>query len=220
MTNTAKQQIIFFVGPDKTGKTNIAKAVSASSGVPYFKASSEHASFMNKRDLFINQLRYADMRVFDLIKQTGLSVIFDRGYPCEYVYAAVTGRQTDLEMLRLEDDSYASIDAKIVFCYRSSYDNLCDDIDPTIDSKKLQELSDRYCEFIDKFTHCKVMKLCVDDENLSEQSDRVLAFMSLTTENHDNSLVPKRKLVNIIEDGSATTFIYKNFELQSCDIIS
>lgn len=178
MKNTSKQHVIFFVGPDKTGKTNIAKAVSKISGVPYFKASSEHGSFLNKRDLFINQLRYADMRVFDLIKQTGASVIFDRGYPCEYVYAAVTNRETDLEMLRLEDDSYASIGAKIVFCHRTTYDNLSDDIDPTIDSKKLQELSDCYDEFISKFTRCKVLKLCVDDENLITQVRAVLNFMS------------------------------------------
>lgn len=173
-----KQQIIFFIGPDKTGKTNIAKALAVCLNVPYFKASSEHTSFCSKRELFINQLRYADMRVFDLINQTKLSVIFDRGYPCEYVYSKVTKRDTDHAMLRAEDDAYASIDAKIIFCYRSSYDGLCDDIDETINSDKLKELSDEYFAFVDTYTKCKVLKLCVDSQNLTEQVSRILKFLT------------------------------------------
>ena len=59
-----KQQIVFFVGPDRCGKTEISKATSAAIGVPYFKASSEHDSFLSskvtKREAFLNQLRYAD----------------------------------------------------------------------------------------------------------------------------------------------------------------
>lgn len=175
-TNSA-QQIIFFVGPDKTGKTNIAKALAQRLNIAYFKASSEHNSFANKRELFLNQLRYADMRVFDLIKQTNLSVIFDRGYPCEYVYSAVTNRETDHKMLRLEDDSYASLDAKIIFCYRTTYENLCDDIDPSINSEKLQELSDAYARFISEFTRCRTLKLCVDSENLEQQISTITKFL-------------------------------------------
>ena len=166
-----------FVGPDKTGKTNIARAVSETLKIPYFKASSERSTFCDDRSQFIEQLRHADMRAFDLIKQTGVSVVMDRAYPCEYAYSAVTGRPTDLEMLRAEDDAYASIGAVIVLCYRTSYAGLRDDLDESIDAAKLWELTRAYFTFAEKFTKCRVLKLCVDSEDLQSQVSQVITFV-------------------------------------------
>lgn len=174
-----KQQIIFFVGADMCGKTQIAKEVSRITGIPYFKASSEHSSYLSKQDLFLNQLRYADMRVFDLLRQTRQSIIFDRGYPCEKVYASVMGRKTDEDLLRLEDESYASLGAKIVICYRNSYKDIVDDLDPNINESVLNELTQKYIEF-SRWTKCKTLLLNVDDENLRREVEDIVNFFNVS----------------------------------------
>jgi|SRR5579863_1085758 len=175
-----RQRIVFFVGPDMCGKTEISKALSRVTDIPYFKASSEHDAFLSsrvsKRELFLNQLRYADPRVMDLLKQTGASVIFDRGFPCEYAYSKVFDRETDDKMLRHLDEQWAKLDARIVLCCRSGYSGIVDDLDPTVKGETLARLHDAYMDFA-SWTQCKVLKLNVDDENLQRELDEVHYFI-------------------------------------------
>lgn len=174
------QRVIFLCGPDMCGKTQIAKRLSDELCVPYFKASSEHSVYLDNKTQFVNQLRYADPRVADLLQQTGHSVIFDRGYPCEWVYSSVFKRQTDLEALRLLDEAYAAMNALIVICVRSTYDNIVDDLDPNIDSQKLEEISSAYMRFA-TWTKCDTLILNVDDENLEREV--VAIILRLATRN-------------------------------------
>lgn len=169
-------QVVMIVGPDMTGKTEIAKEFSRQTGISYFKATSERDTYLNKKDLFINQLRYADMRVFDLLKQTKLPIIFDRAYPCEMSYSQVFRRPTDLEMLSRVDEAYASIGTKIVVCYRSSYEGIVDDIDPGITAAVLANLTEAYREFA-RQSKCEVYFLNVDDEDLEREVAEVRLFI-------------------------------------------
>lgn len=180
MNRIPGQQLIFFVGPDMCGKTEISKAVAFATGIPYFKATSEHTSFLSSRvsknDQFLNQLRFADPRVLDILRQTGHSVVFDRGFPCEYAYSKVMGRETDMVMLRHVDESYAGLRAKIVFCHRSSYKGIVDDLDPTVKEDTLEEIHAAYIDFL-RWTKCEVLILNVDDENLNREVTEVLDFV-------------------------------------------
>lgn len=180
LNTTLGQRIVFFVGPDMCGKTNIAHAVSQATGIPCFKASSEHDSYLSskasKREAFLNQLRYADPRVFDVLKQTGYSLIFDRGFPCEAVYSRVMGRETDQVMLAHMDEMWASIDARVVFCHRSSYAGIVDDLDPNIKEVTLQRLHNAYVDFAN-VTRCKVLRLNVDDEDIVREVSEVVGFI-------------------------------------------
>jgi hypothetical protein len=175
-----KQVILFFVGPDMCGKTQIAQELSRVIGVPYFKATSEHEDYLSskvtKREEFLNQLRYADPRVFDVLNQTGYSMVFDRGFPCEAAYSKVMGRETDMTMLHHMDEMWASIDARIVFCYRSSYAGIVDDLDSNIDSVVLQGIHDAYLDFL-SWTRCKVINLNVDDENLNREVMEIIEHL-------------------------------------------
>ena len=175
-----RQRIVFFVGPDRCGKTEISTALSKVTDIPYFKASSEHDAFLSsrvsKRELFLNQLRYADPRVMDLLRQTGASVIFDRGYPCEAAYSKVFNRETDIKMLQHLDEEWAKLDARIVLCHRTSYAGIRDDLDPTIEHHALNLIHDAYFEFA-SWTKCKLLKLNVDDENLQRELDEVHYFI-------------------------------------------
>lgn len=162
------QKIVFFVGPDMTGKTNIAKAYSRASRIPYYKCSTEHDAFINKQDRFINDLRYGVTHLLDVLTQTGYSLIFDRGYPCEWVYSQYFNRQTDFDLLTKIDKKYADLGATIIVCSRSSYVGIKDDLDNSIDAAALKKIDSLYREFI-KITDCKGVILNVDDENLSRQ---------------------------------------------------
>lgn len=166
------------------GKTQIAQAVSKVLGVPYFKASSEHDSYLSskvtKRDAFLNQLRYADPRVFDVLKQSGYGLVFDRGFPCEYAYSKVFNRDTDEKMLKHMDGMWSSIDARIVLCQRSSYEGIVDDLDAKINSKVLAKVHEAYEDFA-SWTRCKVFRLNVDDENLNREVLDIISYLQGTT---------------------------------------
>jgi hypothetical protein len=172
-----KQQLVVVSGPDMCAKTEISTALSYVTGVPRFKASSEHNTFLNKSDLFINQLRYADTRLVDFIKQTGASAIFDRAWPCEFAYSKALYRQTDHDVLRHVDSEMADMGAVVVVCHRSSYKDIVDDLDPTIEEVKLAKIEQAYREFIESHTKCRSMFLNVDDHNLIRQVGDVLKFL-------------------------------------------
>lgn len=176
------QRIIVFEGCDRVGKTNIAKALSHATGIPTFKATSEHDAYLSskvsKRELFLNQLRYADPRVCDLLRQTRQSVIVDRSWPSEYVYSRVMKRETDAMMLEHIDEEWSKLGAEVIVCYRTSYDGIVDDIDPNIDAPVLRELTDRYFEFAE-WSKCKVHKLNVDDEDLKRELNETFQLLKM-----------------------------------------
>jgi hypothetical protein len=168
------------VGPDMTGKTQIAKELSKRTGIPYFKASSERTTYLETKvtrpELFLNQLLYADPRAFDLAKQVGFSMVMDRAYPCEAVYSQVMERKTDMDAIHVMDGLWASLGAKIVICYRSSYEGIVDDIDEKITAPVLKRLTEAYFAFSD-WTRCDVLRLNVDDEDLNREVEEICLWL-------------------------------------------
>jgi hypothetical protein len=164
-------------GPDRCGKSNIIAELSLRLHIPVFKASNEHENFLSRQDRFINELRYADPRMHDLLHQTGLSVLVDRAYPCEWVYSQFFKRETDWLMLRTMDEKYAKLGTKIVICTRKSFAGIKDDLNPKLDEVALQKLSDLYADFV-KWTKCKTYTLYVDDENLDREVNEIIAFLN------------------------------------------
>ena len=173
-----QQKIIAVVGPDMCGKTEISKALSKKLGLPYFKASSEHETYLRSPDQFISQLRFADTRMTDFLKQTGHSVIFDRAWPCEYAYSKVFNRQTDHDVLTRIDEQMARMGAKIIVCHRTSYKGIVDDIDPTIMEDRLLTLDNAYMEFT-RWTKCSTFLLNVDDEDLKRELNDISTWLGV-----------------------------------------
>lgn len=171
-----KQSVIVICGPDMTGKSQITAELSRRTGIPSFKASTEHDTFLSKQELFALQLRHADTRMVDFLKQTGHSVIFDRSFPCEFVYSRVLNRQTDCVALAKVDIAMAALGARVIVCHRSSYDGIVDDLDPSITGDKLRALDTEYKNFV-KWTKCKTMMLNVDDEDLEREVNEVMQWL-------------------------------------------
>lgn len=172
------QHVIIFLGPDRCGKTNIAQELSIQTGIPYFKPSEERLTYLNNQNKFIFDIKYADPRMADFLYQTGHNVIFDRGYPCEWVYSNFLNRQTDHTILRFIDDIHYKIGTKMIITYRSSYDNIVDDIDENLAGNQLKKIEELYREF-SKWTNCQCYFLNVDSENLEEEIVQVNKFLNL-----------------------------------------
>jgi len=162
------QKIIMVVGPDMCGKTQIAQALAKDQNIGYFKATSEHETYLSMKERFLLQLQHADPRTLDLLKQIGFSAVFDRAYPCEFAYSRVFKRKTDNNKLVMLDREYAKLGAKIILCRRTSYKGIVDDIDPHITSTILEDLDRAYNEFCG-WTRCDVLQLNVDDENIQRE---------------------------------------------------
>lgn len=172
------QRVLLCGGPDRCGKTNILKELERRTGIPYFKATTERSNFVSSQERFINELRYADPRVADILYQTGWSMLIDRGYMCEWVYARFFDRPTDMKALRVMDNEYKKIGAKILICTRKSFAGIQDDLDPRIDEQALTRISGLYEEF-SRWTKCKTHTLFVDDEDLEREVNEVLTYLEV-----------------------------------------
>lgn len=174
--DTRSQVVLLCGGPDCCGKTNILREIERLTGIPYYKARNEHRNFVSSQEHFINELRYSDPKMVDFLYQTGVSVLVDRAYMCEFSYAQFFDRATDMRMLRKLDDEYARLGAKILICTRKSFVGIKDDLNPKLDEHALQRLSVLYQNFV-KWTKCQTYTLYVDDEDLNREVNEISQFV-------------------------------------------
>ena len=168
---------IAFIGPDMTGKSNIAAELSSRLNVPVFKNSGEWKTELDSEDYFLNLLRFGGPFLMDFIKQTNSNVILDRFYPCEMVYAKAFGRDTDMKVISWMDNQFSDSGGKFIICLRKDYSGLVDDVYPDeLTPEVLQNLDGFYREFA-KFTNCDFLILHTDDRNLENQINKILEFL-------------------------------------------
>jgi hypothetical protein len=172
------QKIIIFCGADMTGKTEISMALSKKLNIPYFKASTEKNNFKKSPEFFINEMRYADPRMTDMLKQTKISLIMDRGFPCEWVYSRAFDRKSDNIATLKSDKEFSKLGAKIIICYRNCYDGLIDPDRPDLLlPHKLLEINNLYYKFTE-ISNCETFCLNVEDENIDRELNEILNFLS------------------------------------------
>lgn len=171
-----------FVGPDRTGKSNIAAALSKKLkdkglNVPVFKNSGEWKTDLKSEDYFLGLLQFGGPFLMDFIKQTNVDVIMDRFYPCEYAYAKAFNRQTDEKTVWWLDSEFACAGGKLIFCLKEDYSGCKDDVYPDdLPEEKLVAIDGYYREFR-KLTTCESLTLFTDDKNLDAQIDKILEFI-------------------------------------------
>lgn len=176
-----EQNIIIFCGPDGCGKTNISAKMSEITNIPVYKSKVEAQAFLEKNtttkpQLFLGQLRFAQPQFVDFLEQSRWSVIFDRWWPCEWVYAEHYDRKTDHDILRSLDEKYSKLNTTIVMCYRSSYDKVEDDLDSNLTGETLRQIEGRYREIM-RSSKCRWIDINVDSENTTEQVYEILDRM-------------------------------------------
>lgn len=175
-----RQRVIIFDGPDMCGKTNIAQALARHTGIQYFKNNIERDAFTDDPKYFSSASRYIDTYMSNFLASTGVSVIFDRNFPSEYVYPVVFGRTRDLNVLRRIDEMHARMGTLIIVPYRSSFEGITDDVHSNITANVLKRIDDLYVEFC-AWTKCSTLRLCVDDGDIEREMEDVVKFIDTCT---------------------------------------
>jgi energy-coupling factor transporter ATP-binding protein EcfA2 len=117
---------ILVVGPDRVGKTTIVKHLSEILNIPSFKCPAEKSIF---KEGGRSSLAF-DYTLTHFLSQTGHRFVSDRAYPCEWVYSAVFGRETDDVLLECIDSMHESLGTKILYLYSSVTPTEEDDLVP------------------------------------------------------------------------------------------
>jgi len=182
------QKIVIFDSPDGTGKTNIAVALAAKLGIPYFKMNTEHENW--RKGKFKEALEFDQTYLLQFLKQTRYSVVIDRAYLAEWVYSYVFHRETNLDLIRKIDDEYARLGACIVIPVREDYSNSRHD--DLVGKEMLPKLHEKYMEFRD-FTKCSTVTLYVDSykENLNDELNVLMPELNFNRYHHVDIVIHK-----------------------------
>ena len=168
---------VAFIGPDMTGKSNIAAELSRRLSVPVFKNSGEWKTQLDSGDYFLNLLRFGGPFLMDFIRQTDVNVILDRFYPCELVYSEAFNRETDMKAISWLDNEFAAANGKFIICLRKDYNGLIDDVFPDdLPPEMLRQIDKLYQDF-SNFTKCECLVLYTDDRDLEKQISNIIEFL-------------------------------------------
>src|SRR5579863_147063 len=94
------RRTVVFDGPDRSGKSTIARLLARETGLTYFKHARDKVEASSGSDYSRLMLSYGDPYFVDFLAQTGTCVVIDRHWPAEFVYSKLHGRPTDAEALR------------------------------------------------------------------------------------------------------------------------
>lgn len=170
---------VAFIGPDMTGKSNIAAELSKRTGTPVFKNSGEWKTELDSPDYFLNLLRYGGPFLMDFMKQTDSNVILDRFYPCELVYSQAFERETDHKAVAWMDEQFSDVGGIFVLCLKNDYSGLVDDVFPDkLPKEKLEEIDTLYRKFA-SWTQCEVVTIYTDDHDLERQVTDIINFLGV-----------------------------------------
>ncbi len=172
---------IIVVGPDRVGKTTIVKHISEMLEIPPFKCPAEKKIF---KEGGRESLAF-DYTLTHFMAQTGVRFISDRGYPCEWVYSKVFGRQTDLDLLDLIDRAHQNLGTRILYLYSSVEPTEPDDLVPADKYWDVKQTYDDFCEWstcrITAVDTAKMLQAYRDGDDLSKvQATLCLALMGLS----------------------------------------
>ena len=173
-----EQRIIIFDGPDRCGKTTIAQELSRRLDIPYFKYKGETKAFATDPSHFMNVMKFAEPYFIDYLQDSNTSIIIDRGYPSEWIYSQIFGRQTDMDALFNVDRGFSNLKTKILIPFRSEYIQ-GDDRFKTITPERLAEIDQMCMKFI-KWSSCETLRFCVDDEDLEREIEEIYSFLGVT----------------------------------------
>lgn len=142
------QRIIIFGGPDGVGKTTLAKRLSTMLDIPYFKPSSQRQFAMDGGQVFREQTRWGEPKLMDFLMQTKHSAIMDRGFPCDYAYSKVLGRETAWGTITLMDEGYSRMGALLVIVCSADYTKLArDEFEKVADPEVQRKLEAAYWDY-------------------------------------------------------------------------
>lgn len=181
----APRRLVLFGGPDRCGKTTIAKELSRRLHVPYFKPRNQTTLARKGPEVFRLQTVWGETKLADFMSQTGASAVIDRGVPCDWVYTRFFGRHYTWDLKDVSewndavtqvDEEYASMGALFVLCHRLDYSGVSDPDWPEVTPAGLRKLDSLYHEYLQRSKMNRLV-LAVDDENLDRQVSTIITAL-------------------------------------------
>lgn len=168
-----KKRIFIFVGPDRSGKTTIAKELASRLGLQYFKNKLEAMAFSEELTDFTQLTRYTALYMTQILEQCDFAggIVLDRFTPCEYAYGPVFEREIEEDVIFAADEKLAELDAILVLCYnpKIQIDNWDDEF---VKYTNYNKILDRYLEYC-KRTKMRHVILDTSDEDIDAQLNRI-----------------------------------------------
>lgn len=172
-----RSNIVIVDGPDRSGKTEISRALAGDIRASYCKNRTEISSIQHDQGYFRHVTTYGIPYMLSFLEQVPCDVVFDRHYPSEWVYSRVLGRETDIATLEDADKRFDRLGTRLIICVRDDYSHITDDVVPDLlDSATLARINSAYREFCD-WTRCEHYLLNVDDEDLDRELREIKGFL-------------------------------------------
>jgi hypothetical protein len=170
-------KIVIFCGPDRSGKSTIAKKLAEIMGGQYYKNTDESKYFSDGGDMFRNLLEYHGPAFVSFLEQIKINggLVIDRFTPCEYAFATVFNRETNFQLIFDIDSRLAALDVHLIYCYKDTYENWDDD---PIKFERIGQLKQAY-QFYCAVTKMKCLQLETSDQNLNKQMERICTFLGV-----------------------------------------
>lgn len=173
------EKIIFFEGPDKSGKSTIAEVLARKLNLPYIP--SETAQ--NQGDYY-NDLVYGELKLAKFLVQLSdggqsISFVKDRNWISELIYGTVYGRKVCYETLARLDELYANLNTYVIVCIKN--DNKYNlEGEPELVLENHQKLHNKYINWFYE-TESKYPKLLLNtsDQTLNNQISIIKQFIGL-----------------------------------------
>tara|TARA_Y100000296_G_C5118498_1_gene229092 strand:- start:61 stop:609 length:549 start_codon:yes stop_codon:yes gene_type:complete len=162
---------VIICGPDNVGKTNIAHALSKILNIPVYKSGRE-ADIFHEIDAQFNVLKWGVYEQIRLIEILDVSIIFDRFFPSEYVYANVYKRNTDLDLIKKYDKWWSEIGGTIIFLDKPKMDGE----DDLVKESEYSKIRKQYNDYR-TITNCKSLYIDTSDHDLDKQINQILKFL-------------------------------------------
>lgn len=172
-----RQFIIHFVGHDNVGKTSIARELSYRLKIPYFSNPTNADYHVNNPVANMAKLHAEGLLEYSLLNQIGFSMIRDRNYVCERVYATLYQRETDVEFINELHKAYCIFpDFYIIYCHKDKFREKFED--EYVKEEEVFGLKMLY-EATLKLLPCqeKIMWLDTTDENIELQIKKIKDFI-------------------------------------------
>ena len=147
--------IIYFEGMDKVGKTTIAYELSKRILIPYFKDEYQNKLFSHDSSI---SLKYTELAFCELVIQTELDFIKDRGFLSEFVYSRALGRDTYYSLLKTFMKKMEESNSIIVYLTRTKHLEKDDIITP-----EQSLLVEHWYRIYNMFFNNRILNINVDD---------------------------------------------------------
>jgi len=164
-------------GPDRCGKTTIAKYLAKVYNLEYWRYSNVDETLRRNPDHWKYILRYYYSEIPEfakMLENQGSGLILDRNYITEWVYSKLFKRDTYPIILADLESQYAELGAVTIYCTKKKYDDFEDEF---VTKNQIDEIKELYENYFLIFSKMPVLWLDTTNEDLEKQLEIIDEFL-------------------------------------------